>query len=226
MAMVPVSEDPSSPEDDLLIDVPPLEGPEADVDHDWVFLRSLSDETKFGTPAVDERLRAVVSNLLARLGNLPEDVQDKAREDLEGILKHLDSTQPERATFEQDDSAVKSIHASVQDASQSYRQALGDQTALDQGLLEIDSRLESLKKQKEELERLIAETEAERTERITAQQAAKQHQRSQLKELRGQLDKAKSARANSWRVLVSRATEIGELGLRLYRYKTRPAQLP
>ena len=220
MAMVPASGDPSSPEDDLPLDVPPLEALEIAVDEDWLFMRNLGGKTRLGTQEVDEQVRSVATTLLAKLDDLPKDAREDARKDLEEILEHLDSLHPERHAYDSAESNLRSAHAVAQNASQDLQRPSGP------NLEEIDNRLMALKKQKEELERLIAEVEAEKSEQVLAQRAAKRKRRSIFKESQGHLEEAKSARDNSWRALSSRAAKVGELGLRLYRYKTGPAQMP
>ena len=220
MAMVLASGDPSSPEDDLPLDVPPLESLDIVVDGDWLFMRNLGGETKLGTPEVNDQVRAVATILLAKLDDLPADTREDAKQDLEGILEHLDSLQPERNAYDSAESNLRSAHAAAQNASQDL------QRPSESNLEELDNRLMDLRKQKEELERLIAEVEAEKSEQVLAQQAAKRKRRSIFKESQGYLEEAKSARDSSWRALSSRAAKVGELGLRLYRYKTGPAQMP
>ena len=218
--MVLASGDPSSPEDDLPLDVPPLEALEIVVDEDWLFMRNLGGKTRLGTQEVNDQVRAVATTLFAKLDDLPADAREDARKDLEEILKHLDFLQPERHAYDSAESNLRSAHAVVQNASQDLQRPSGP------NLEEIDNRLMALKKQKEELERLIAEVEAEKSEQVLAQRAAKRRRHSIFKESQGHLEEAKSARDNSWRALSSRAAKVGELGLRLYRYKTGPAQMP
>ena len=183
-------------------------------------MRNLGGKTRLGTQEVNDQVRAVATTLFAKLDDLPADAREDARKDLEEILEHLDSLQPERNAYDSAESKLRMAHAAVQNASQDL------QRPSDPNLEDIDNRLMDLKRQKEELERLIAEVEAQKSEQILAQRAARRRRRSIFKESQGQLEEAKSARDNSWRALSSRAAKVGELGLRLYRYKTGPAQMP
>ena len=220
MAMILASGDPSSPEDDLPLDVPPLEALEIVVDEDWLFMRNLGGQSKLGTQEANNQVRAVATTLLAKLDDLPAGVQEDARKALEEVLEHLDSLQPERTAYDNAESNLRNAHAIAQNASQDLQQPS------DPSLEEIDQQLINLKKQKEELERQIAEVEAKKLEQVLAQRATKRRRRSLFKESQGQFEEARSARDNSWRALVNRVAKVGELGLRLYRYKTGPAQMP